>query len=71
MSFRMANSWQVPSFNTEYTGNIGYQGFAQYQGPMPQYPYFMSPTYNFPPNNGNVLPSLVYPPNIPPPYPPH
>ncbi|CAF2491952.1 unnamed protein product [Rotaria sp. Silwood2] len=69
---RMTNTEQMPSHNVGYTENIGYQGYTQYQGPMPQYPYFMPPMYNPPPNNGSVLPSILYyPPNMPPPYPPH
>ncbi|CAF1022235.1 unnamed protein product [Rotaria sordida] len=68
---QIANAWKTSSHNVEHTGNIGYQGYTQYQGQMPQYPYFMPPTYNSPPNSGSVLPPLVYPPNMPPPYPPH
>jgi hypothetical protein len=56
--------------NTEFPVYTGYQANAQYQGQMPQYPYFMPPSYG-PPNGGNILPTIIYPPNMPPPYPPH
>jgi hypothetical protein len=74
-------AYQSNTYNTGYEGNTQYQGQAsqyqeqvpqyqgqapQYPGQAPQYPYFMSP-----PNSGSVLPSLIYPTNMPPPYPPH
>ncbi len=73
----MANAWQAPpqnlgyAGNTEYQPNTVYQGNPQWQGQMPQYPYFMPPSYYPPPNSVNVLPTVIFPPNMPPPYPPH
>ncbi|CAF1085015.1 unnamed protein product [Adineta steineri] len=79
---KLANAWKAPPQNTEQIANVwqipsqntGYQGNTQCQGQMPQYPYYMEPSYcppPPPPNSGNVISSLVYPPNVPPPYPPH
>jgi hypothetical protein len=51
---------------TVYQGTPGYPGASVYQGQMPQYPNSM-----LPPNSGSVFPSMIYPFNMPPPYPPH
>jgi len=76
---RLTNAWQEPPQNIGYAGytgyqaNIVYQGNPQWQGQMPQYPYFMPPSYYPypPPNSVNILPTVIFPPNMPPPYPPH
>ena len=73
---RVANGYQTSPYNVECGGNIEYQRYTIYQGQMPQYPYFMPPTYNLLPNGENVGSPLVYSPNmtilyVPPPYPPH
>ncbi len=75
---RLTNAWQEPPQNIGYAGNTGYQanivyqGNPQWQGQMPQYPYFMPPSYYPPPPNSvNIFPTVIFPPNMPPPYPSH
>ncbi|CAF1240013.1 unnamed protein product [Adineta ricciae] len=69
---KLCNAWQPPTQHVDYAANVAHQHNYPYQGQMPQYPYFMeSSQAGQPPNGGNVVSSLVYRPNAPPPYPPH
>ena len=65
---------QYPGQVPQYSGQVPhYPGqIPQYPGQAPQYPYSAAPSFGAPaPNTGGVLSSLIYPSNIPPPYPPH
>lgn len=60
---------------TGYSEVPVYQGTIQYQGnpwQAPEYPNSAPVVYcPLPPDSGSVLPPMVFPPVLPPPYPPH
>lgn len=70
--YPIAPQYQGYPVAPQYQGNPGYQVNPEQPWQIPQYPNSMPGTYcPLPPGAGGVLPTIVYPPVLPPPYPPH